>query len=92
MEVRITAPGIECKTRFATIADIVIIKLIEEISHRRPNDIITIEKEHEHDTEIKINDGIISACRGGKVKRYYVLDADRVSYDIIYKAEQSENI
>lgn len=92
MEIRITAPGIECKTRFTDIADMVIIKLIKEICLRRPNDVVVIQKEYEDNTEIRINEGMILVCHAGKVKKYFPSDAERVSYNIIYKTEQSENI
>lgn len=84
MEIRIIAPGTDCKTTNTSIASKIACDIIEEIFYERLNDVMTIHtSEGNFIAEISVNNERVNICRNGKVGNYCLPDAETIIFNMI---------
>lgn len=84
MEIRIIAPGTDCKTINTSIACKIACDIIEEFFYEISNDVMTI---HTSDgnfiAEISVRDERVNICQHGKVEDYCLPDAEIIIFNMI---------
>ena len=83
MEIRIIAPGTDCKTTSYSIACKIACDIIEEIFYEKSNDVMTIHSNIEDIAEITVNDKRVNICCHGKVNNYCLPDAETIIFKMI---------
>lgn len=83
-EIRIIAPGVDCKISKVNIATKIACDIIDEIFHKSSLDVMSI---HEADgdcvAEITVKDDLLSIRQHGRRRCYILLDAEVVISNII---------
>lgn len=86
MEIRIIAPGTDCKTTKTNIACKIACNILEEIFYEALSDVMSIHIENgDCIAEISVDNGfkLVTICRHGVFKKYCLPDAEDIVSNII---------
>ncbi|MDR1707431.1 MAG: hypothetical protein LBR46_05455 [Prevotella sp.] len=84
MEIRVIAPGTDCKTTSTSIACKIACDIIEEIFYEKSNDVMTIHTcDGNFVAEVSVSNERVDICRNGKIDNYCLPDAETIIFNMI---------